>query len=107
MSSLTRLRRRLPSGAKLTLVLLLVVLFYHVTTPPLHSDVMADRWIRYRAYQKSEPHRLGPGEKGAPVLLEGEEKRRAENLTKTEAFNRLASDKISLSRSVLDSRIDG
>ncbi|WKY00836.1 hypothetical protein Q1695_015116 [Nippostrongylus brasiliensis] len=49
-------------------------------------------------------HRSGPGENGAPVILEGEEKRIAEQQMKKYFMNVLASDKISLDRSIPDSR---
>ncbi|KAK7109710.1 hypothetical protein V1264_013701 [Littorina saxatilis] len=55
-------------------------------------------------YQSSEAGRSGPGERGEPVVLLGEEKAKAEVLMPKEAFNRLASDKISLERSVPDVR---
>ena len=47
---------------------------------------------------------MGPGEHGEPVYLEGEEKERAKRLMPVEAFNRIASDKISLKRAVRDMR---
>lgn len=46
----------------------------------------------------------GAGEKGAPVILHGEEKYLADQLMATEAFNIIASDKISLHRKVPDTR---
>ncbi|VDO19298.1 unnamed protein product [Heligmosomoides polygyrus] len=48
--------------------------------------------------------RVGPGEDGAPVILEGEEKAIGESQLKTFFMNVLASDKISLDRSIPDSR---
>ena len=64
----------------------------------------SERFIRFEAYRKSEPFRTGPGEKGQPVYLEGEEKKLADSLIEKEAFNRIASDKISLERSLKDVR---
>lgn len=46
----------------------------------------------------------GLGEGGKPVRLTGEEGRLAEEVMKKEAFNLMASDKISLNRSIPDSR---
>ncbi|KAG8229526.1 hypothetical protein J437_LFUL004932 [Ladona fulva] len=46
----------------------------------------------------------GLGEIGSPVHLYGEEAKLAEKMIKTEAFNVIVSDKISLTRSVPDSR---
>ena len=43
---------------------------------------------------------IGAGEKGAPVHLYGQEKITAEKLMATEAFNIIASDKISMHRTV-------
>ncbi|XP_059168212.1 probable N-acetylgalactosaminyltransferase 9 isoform X3 [Physella acuta] len=62
------------------------------------------RYIRYQRYKQSEPYREGHGEQGAAVLLEGEEKKLADSLLDKEAFNRIASDKISLERSLVDVR---
>lgn len=46
----------------------------------------------------------GLGENGAPVHLEGSEAEEADRLMKTEAFNIVASDKISMHRTVPDTR---
>lgn len=62
------------------------------------------RWKRYLEYQRAENSRTGPGEEGKPVVLVGEEKAKAESLMPKEAFNRIASDKISLERSIPDVR---
>ncbi|KAL8560243.1 hypothetical protein ACOMHN_005976 [Nucella lapillus] len=70
----------------------------------ISDEVMRTRVKRFVNYQRSESSRVGPGEKGVAVLLQGEEKTRAEALMPKEAFNRLASDKISLERSVPDVR---
>ena len=43
---------------------------------------------------------IGAGEKGAPVHLYGQEKIMAEKLMSTEAFNIIASDQISMHRTV-------
>ncbi|VDM68114.1 unnamed protein product [Strongylus vulgaris] len=48
--------------------------------------------------------RVGPGENGEGVYLEGEEKKIGEEQVKTLFMNVLASDKISLDRSIPDSR---
>ncbi|KAK6060184.1 hypothetical protein COOONC_02156, partial [Cooperia oncophora] len=48
--------------------------------------------------------REGPGENGDPVILEGKEKEIGEQQMKTFFMNVLASDKISLDRSIPDSR---
>ena len=47
---------------------------------------------------------IGAGENGAPVQLYGQEKIVAEKLMSTEAFNIIASDKISMHRTVPDTR---
>lgn len=60
--------------------------------------------LRFKTYQQSEKYREGPGEFGEPVHLIGEEKSLAESLIKAEAFNRIASDKISLERAIKDVR---
>lgn len=70
----------------------------------LDDEVSRTRWKRYQDYQQSESSRTGPGERGEPVILEGEEKDRAAQLMPKEAFNRIASDKISLQRSIPDVR---
>ena len=43
---------------------------------------------------------IGAGENGAPVHLYGQEKIMAEKLMSTEAFNIIASDQISMHRTV-------
>ncbi|XP_071101953.1 probable N-acetylgalactosaminyltransferase 9 [Haliotis cracherodii] len=68
------------------------------------SHVLFIRKKRFDAYQASESLRTGPGEKGLPVHLEGEEKLLGEKLMHKEAFNIVASEKISLERSVKDVR---
>ncbi|CAG5120073.1 unnamed protein product [Candidula unifasciata] len=62
------------------------------------------RHIRYLKYQQLEPYRTGPGEQGNAFSLEGEDEKLIDDLIKREAFNRKASDKISLERSVKDVR---
>ena len=64
----------------------------------------SERYTRFAEYRRSEPFRSGPGEKGTPVYLEGEEKKLADSLIEKEAFNRIASDKIALDRSLKDVR---
>lgn len=68
------------------------------------DEVMRARVKRFMEYQKSETLRSGPGEHGQAVLLQGEEKTKAEALIPKEAFNRIASDKISLERAIPDVR---
>jgi polypeptide N-acetylgalactosaminyltransferase len=70
----------------------------------IFDEVHRTRMKRFINYQKSESLRTGPGEKGEPVFLEGDEKKHAEELMPKEAFNRIASDKISLERSLPDVR---
>ncbi|XP_076471914.1 putative N-acetylgalactosaminyltransferase 9 isoform X2 [Babylonia areolata] len=70
----------------------------------ISDEVMRARVKRFVSYQHSESSRVGPGENGVAVFLEGEEKTQAEALMPKEAFNRIASDKISLERSVPDVR---
>ena len=65
---------------------------------------MRVRIKRFMQYQKSEAFRSGPGERGEAVVLLGEEKTKAAALIPKEAFNRIASDKISLERSIPDVR---
>ncbi|CAG2241440.1 GALNT [Mytilus edulis] len=73
----------------------------------LNDELLAFRKKRYLDYKTSESKRTGPGEKGKAVILEGEEKALGEKLYKKEAFNIIASDKISLQRSVPDVRDPG
>ncbi|XP_046573698.1 LOW QUALITY PROTEIN: probable N-acetylgalactosaminyltransferase 9 [Haliotis rubra] len=70
----------------------------------LPTHVLFMRKKRFDAYQARELLRTGPGEKGLPVHLEGEEKLLGEKLMQKEAFNIVASEKISLERSVKDVR---
>jgi hypothetical protein len=46
----------------------------------------------------------GMGDDGVPVILQGEEAKRAEELMKVEAFNSLLSDRIPYSRKLPDAR---
>jgi hypothetical protein len=69
-----------------------------------NDELLAFRKKRYVEYKNSESKRTGPGEGGKAVNLEGEEKILGEKLYKKEAFNIIASDKISLQRSVPDVR---
>lgn len=62
------------------------------------------KYIRYNKYRHKEPYMTGPGEQGAAFYLEGDEAKLAESLIEKEAFNRIASDKISLERSLKDAR---
>ncbi|XP_076093310.1 putative N-acetylgalactosaminyltransferase 9 isoform X1 [Mytilus galloprovincialis] len=72
-----------------------------------NDELLAFRKKRYLDYKTTESKRTGPGEKGKAVILEGEEKALGEKLYKKEAFNIIASDKISLQRSVPDVRDPG
>ncbi|KAK4329648.1 hypothetical protein Pmani_000001 [Petrolisthes manimaculis] len=71
---------------------------------PSNEDVRekmkAERWFQ-EDDMKVVP---GLGEGGKAVRLTGEDGRRAQEIIKKEAFNLIASDKISLNRSVPDSR---
>ncbi|XP_074658973.1 putative N-acetylgalactosaminyltransferase 9 [Tubulanus polymorphus] len=60
----------------------------------------------YERYKKKigSSVQRGPGEDGRPVLLTGKERALADSLFKDEAFNRIASDKISLDRTIPDTR---
>ena len=68
------------------------------------DEVLKFRRERFEKYQASEAGRSGPGEKGLGVHLTGNEKEKADSLMDKEAFNIIASDKISLERSVRDVR---
>lgn len=68
------------------------------------SEILTFRRNRFRTYQQNERSRVGPGENGEPLNLEGDEKQRGEELYKKEAFNIVASDKISVERSLRDNR---
>ncbi|KAK8739374.1 hypothetical protein OTU49_003602, partial [Cherax quadricarinatus] len=64
------------------------------------EKLKADRWFAEDEMKVVK----GLGEMGKAVKLSGEEGRLAEEVMKKEAFNLIASDKISLNRSVPDSR---
>lgn len=70
----------------------------------VEEDVLRFRRVRFERYQSSESGRTGPGEQGQGVHLTGAEKEKADSLMDKEAFNIVASDKISLERSVKDVR---
>ena len=78
--------------------------FNHDNSQIRNDELLAFRKKRYVEYKNSESKRTGPGEGGKAVNLEGEEKILGEKLYKKEAFNIIASDKISLQRSVPDVR---
>ena len=78
--------------------------YYLDLFPTSNLAVFSRRYIRYQAYKQSESHRVGPGEGGQAVHLQGDEKKKADSLIEAEAFNRIASDKISLERSLVDVR---
>ncbi|XP_045599382.1 polypeptide N-acetylgalactosaminyltransferase 1 isoform X1 [Procambarus clarkii] len=64
------------------------------------EKLKADRWFLEDEIKVVK----GLGEMGKPVQLSGEEGRLAEEVMKKEAFNLIVSDKISLNRTVPDSR---
>lgn len=68
------------------------------------EDVLKFRRARFETYQSNEKSRIGPGENGVGLHLHGEEKEKGDSLMDKEAFNIIASDKISLERSVKDVR---
>ncbi|XP_050418639.2 probable N-acetylgalactosaminyltransferase 9 isoform X1 [Patella vulgata] len=78
--------------------------WYDFTNWKTEDDILSIRKRRYLDYQRGESSRSGPGEYGVPVILEGEEKKRADGLMAKEAFNIVASDKIALDRAVRDVR---
>ena len=67
------------------------------------SEYRKDRFIRYQSRRSI----YAPGENGAGVRLSKEEQEKADSLFEKEAFNIVASDKISLERSVKDTRDSG
>ncbi|XP_066977133.1 probable N-acetylgalactosaminyltransferase 9 isoform X2 [Macrobrachium rosenbergii] len=71
---------------------------------PSNEDMIermkAEQWLA----QDEKKVVRGLGENGKPVRLTGEEGRLAEEVMKKEAFNLIASDKVSLNRTVPDSR---
>ncbi|CAJ0941791.1 unnamed protein product, partial [Mesorhabditis belari] len=69
---------------------------------PLTRDAVIERgWHAIPDYTKQ---RKGPGENGAGINLEGTEREEADELAKKWFMNVIASDKISLDRSIPDSR---
>ncbi|XP_060079724.1 probable N-acetylgalactosaminyltransferase 9 [Ylistrum balloti] len=90
--------------ALITIAVYVYVYYYHQTDLPNPNVFLKERRKRFIDYQAVESNRKGPGEMGAPVILEGEEKALAASLFKKEAFNIIASDKISLERSIKDVR---
>ncbi|XP_013399939.1 polypeptide N-acetylgalactosaminyltransferase 13-like isoform X2 [Lingula anatina] len=60
--------------------------------------------LKKSRYENRNRHKQGPGEYGAGVFLQGEEKKNADELAKKEAFNIIASDGIALDRSLPDVR---
>ena len=105
------LRRQRINWKFLTIIALLlgsIYVYYNFGIVPKTNvpddSVLAFRKERFLKYQTAENSRTGPGEKGAGVHLEGEEKELGEKLYEKEAFNIVASDKISLERSVKDVR---
>lgn len=113
--SLPRFFRRYRLTWKLLsfLAFMLIGLYFFFGNKPTNSfvrgsevgeEVLKFRRERFENYQASESSRTGPGEKGQGVQLHGKEKEKADSLMDKEAFNIIASDKISLERSVRDVR---
>lgn len=69
------------------------------------NDLLAYRQKRYLEYQARGP-RSGPGENGVPVILTGEEEKEAVLKMKKASINVVASEKISMGRSLPDFRIN-
>ncbi|XP_046350020.1 probable N-acetylgalactosaminyltransferase 9 [Haliotis rufescens] len=78
--------------------------WYAFTSWETPDELFSLRKKRYVEYQNGELKRTGPGELGEGVMLEGEEKAKAEKLMTKEAFNIVASDKIALDRGLKDVR---
>ena len=53
------------------------------------------------------PHRTGPGELGKPVIVPAQRQQESKEKFKINQFNLVASDMISLNRSLLDYRMEG
>ncbi|XP_069110920.1 probable N-acetylgalactosaminyltransferase 9 isoform X3 [Argopecten irradians] len=90
--------------AFLTIAIYAYIYYYRSPDLPNPNIYLKERRKRFIDYQASESNRKGHGERGEPVILEGEEKTLAASLFKKEAFNIIASDKISLERSIKDVR---
>ena len=69
----------------------------------VNEEVFRYMKVRYDKY-KNRGTVNGPGEYGAAVHLSAEEQKKADGLFKKEAFNIVASDKVSLERTVKDTR---
>lgn len=100
-----RLRRK--SSALWTLAFMVLItlgfLVIRKKTPVDDEEMLRFRIRRFMSYQ----HRgvvIGPGENGAPVTLSSDDQKLADQLWKNASFNVVASDKISLDRSVPDTR---
>ncbi len=70
----------------------------------VEDPVFRMREERYQKFAESEASRSGPGEHGAPVVLRGDELAKSRTLEQKEGFNIVASDKVSLERSLKDVR---
>ncbi|WAQ93812.1 GALT9-like protein [Mya arenaria] len=106
------LRRRRLSWKNLTFLAVGACIVYIYSRSDDNDAVVSDDMIKFRRerferYKNSEGSRVGPGEKGMGVHLTGAEKEKADSLFEKEAFNIIASDKISLERSVKDIRDSG
>lgn len=99
-----RLTWKLLSVFALIACLLYIYLYSREPSKAISEDILLARKERFNRYKKLENDRSGPGERGQGVHLEGAEKEKADSLMEKEAFNIVASDKISLERSVKDVR---
>ncbi|BFZ02126.1 hypothetical protein BsWGS_05164 [Bradybaena similaris] len=98
-------RRKRSSILYFTVVIAFLILAaYYFDVFSSDIALYSKRYIKYIKYKQSESSRTGPGEQGAGLYLQGEEAKLAESLIEKEAFNRIASDKISLERSLHDVR---
>lgn len=101
-------RHRLTWKLLSVLAILACVVYFYLrperTEKVVGKDTLNFRQERFDKYQRSEAGRTGPGEKGEGLQLSGAEKEKTDSLMDKEAFNIIASDKISLERSVRDVR---
>ena len=74
--------------------------------PKSESEILDFRNKRYEWFKNRQVSN-GPGEWGAAVRLSADEQKRADSLFRKEAFNIVASDKISLQRTLKDTRNSG
>ncbi|CAD5213353.1 unnamed protein product [Bursaphelenchus okinawaensis] len=96
----------------LTIVLVICVLYFYNEYRKFHPEKLPYQegkvWPTTALVLHTKPQvgveRNGPGENGGPVILKGKEKVKGQQDMKTWFMNVVASDKISLDRSVPDSR---